>query len=275
MPAPTPSVHALDLTGVNINNKVIGEAVTLTTMRLRSIAPLYGPFYTESIIVVDGANSGVLIKNTDYVCLDVIGLPTAQSGKEICAIVLITNAAVSNNVFLTYQTLGGQYEKSYTTAKRLIDTLSADTRPIEWPNVLNRPSTFDPVMHLHQLGDVIGFEYVVASLEQLKQAVLLGDDIGHTEILAYVDARLSILSSLIDGGQGQNIGMAIARAADANTASNAALTAITANEADSSAALTKANTALFNAQALVTNIADSEARARLILGQYSSLFPGT
>lgn len=275
MPNINPTRYRLDLTGTNVNNKVEGEQYTLTTRKIRSIAPLYGPFYSESMRVRDSFSTTLLTRGVDFVCLDIIGLPSAQSGKEICAVVAIINPAVNNSVTIDYQSLCGQYEKSYSTAKRLIDTLSADDRPIEWPNIINKPSTFDPVLHLHAIGDVIGFEYLVSSLEQLKQAVLLGDDADHTDILNYVDNSISVLTTLLQQNQTQNIAVALASSANAEITSSAALAAVNTAITNSASAMTAANLALYNAQLLVTNITDSENRARLILGQYQQLFPNT
>ena len=102
-----PTRYIVDLTGVNPNNRVEGELHSLPNKINRSVAPTYGPYYTESLEVYDATTNNKLTRDIHYKCLDVVGLPTAQSGKEICTILVITNPSVGNIVSINYQALGG------------------------------------------------------------------------------------------------------------------------------------------------------------------------
>ncbi len=213
----------VDLTGTNVNNKVIDEPHLLANRVYRSIAPTYGPYYTDSLVVVDGSTNATLVRDTHYKCLDVVGIPTAQSGKEICTIIVVIDQSINSNILITYQALGGQYERTHEAIKLLVDNLLTDNRPVSWPNILNRDTEFEPSHHLHRVGDAIGFEYVTVELERLKNAILLGDEIAHMEILGYVDANIAALRLVVDNAENLVSIMGITAATDANTSATIAL----------------------------------------------------
>lgn len=259
----------VDLTGVNPNNRVEGEMHSLAPKINRSVAPTYGPYYTESLEIYDAATNNKLTRDIHYKCLDVVGLPTAQSGKEICTVVVITNPSVSNTIRLNYQALGGGYEHTFEAIKLLLDNLLSDTRPVSWPNILDRPAGFEPSHHLHRIGDVIGFEYMVAELERLKSAILLGDEIAHMEILTYIDVSIAGLKQLVDDSQNTVTLLAVTAATDANNSANLALQQVAALSDAVDAATVAVNQGLLDIQELINEQATGEARAIALVQQYS------
>ncbi len=202
-------VYQLDTTGTNPDNKITDEVHTLSTKRVRTIAPIHNPFFKDSVVIKDTANNRIL-QDTEYRFYSLQQLASAKYGKEIYNIVLITNTSVSSNISITYQTLGGEYNRSFDGIKELIEQLYDDNRPVSWPNISDVPESFDPLLHLHNVNDLIGFEYVVAALERLRtvtmtKALLLADD-----VLKIYDAKLQ---DLIDnsgsggsGGDGGGVG---------------------------------------------------------------------
>ena len=264
-----PTRFNVDLTGTNPNNRVQGEPHALPVKINRSIAPTYGPYYTESLEVYDATTNALLTRDVHYKCLDVVGIPTAQSGKEICTIVVITNPSVSNSVRLNYQALGGGYERTFEAIKLLMDNLMSDTRPVSWSNILNRPTEFEPSHHLHRIGDVIGFEYMVAELERLKTAILLGDEIAHMEILTYIDVSISGLKQLIDDSQNTVTLLAVTAATGANNSAIAALAQVQGVLDSVNAAIVDVDNGLADVQVLINAQATSEAQAIALIQQYS------
>lgn len=258
----------VDLTGTNPNNRVEGEMHSLPAKLNRSVAPVYGPYYTESLEVYDANTNNRLTRDIHYKCLDVVGLPTAQSGKEICTVIVVTNPSVSNTIRLNYQALGGGYEHTFEAIKLLLDNLLSDTRPVSWPNILNRPAEFNPSNHLHRIGDVIGFEYMVAELERLKTAILLGDEVAHMEILTYIDVSIAGLKQLVDDSQNTVTILAVTAATDANNSANLALQQVSGLIAEVDATNTAVNQGLSDIQGLLDSQATSEARAIALIQQY-------
>ncbi len=263
-----PTRFNLDLTGNDIDNRVVDEPHALALKRYRSIAPTYGAYFTESLEVVDASNGNVLVRDSHYKCLDVVGIPTAQSGKEICTIVVITSETVSSNVRLTYQALGGGYERTYEAIRLLIDNLLADTRPVYWPSILNRPAVFEPSNHLHRIGDVIGFEYLTMELERLKSAILVGDETAHNELLSYIDSNIQALNGIINDTQNLITLMGVGSATDANSSASIALQSVTALLSQVQLARTNLNNALSDIEQLIELQSSSEAAAIALIQQY-------
>lgn len=258
-----------DLTGTSVNNLVIDEPHNLVTKAFRSIAPTYGPYFTQSLIVKDLATNTVLTRDIHYKCLDVVGIPTAKTGKEICTIIVIISQSVSNTVSITYQALGGGYERTHEAIKLLIDNLLADNRPISWPNITNRPATFTPSHHLQAVGDVYGFEYIVVELERLKTAILLGDEIAHTEILGYIDSNIQALKNIVSDAEGLITLMGITGATDANNAAQLALAACNQAVLDIQTFNAELDSAIATVDGLITQSAASEQAAIDLIQQYS------
>lgn len=185
--------YAEDMTGINPNNLVQGEEHNTVNTRVRAIAPLHGPFYSESVILRDAVTQQIFTRDLDYFCVEYYETPSLKSGKEVCAIILITNEDIATNQFtIDYQVVGGEFSYSYDAIAELVNKVMDDTRPVNWPNILNIPPRFQPAPHRHDAGDTFGWEYVVAQLEQIRRAILVGDSASHDEIYRYIDYRIDV-----------------------------------------------------------------------------------
>lgn len=167
-----PPVLELDLTGTNINNRISNEQHTLSNRPTRSLAANFGPFFSESLVVKD---SGVDIsRGVDYQIVELHQEATIKTGKEVSSVILIINSQVSNNVAISYQSIGGAYLYNDTAIANLYQSVITDDRPIEWNNVFDKPTEFVPTIHRHLLDDIFGFEPIVDYLERIKRAITLG-----------------------------------------------------------------------------------------------------
>lgn len=197
--------YPLDLTGKSPNNLVLGEIHDLPAGVNRAIATNYGPFYTQKLVVRELPSGKVLTPNVQYKAVQLYEEATMRSGLEVCAILVITDTAVANKVELDYQVVGGEFSSSVAAIQQLIESLDLDSRPVTWAEVLGKPSAFPPSEHLHDVGDLYGFEYVVAALEAIRQAILQGDEATHDELRRYADklssdqdAKLAQLKAAVD-----------------------------------------------------------------------------
>jgi len=177
----------LDITGTNLDNKIIDEPHTLSNTQVRAISPNYGPFFANSVIIKDGANT--LQRGIDYQIVELHSEATQKYGKEISSVILIININVSSNVLITYQALGGHYAYSNTAIANIYSSIINDNRPVDWKNIFNKPLGFPVTNHLHLLDDVIGFEFIVDYLERIKQAITLGQVKVVHEIINYLLSR--------------------------------------------------------------------------------------
>ena len=112
---------------------------------------------------------------------------TLKYGKEISSVILIINPNINSSVTVTYQALGGHYTYSDTAIANMYQSVITDNRPVDWTNLFNKPTEFNPTIHRHLLDDIYGFEPIVDYLERIKRAITL----GQTSIV------LEIVSSLL------------------------------------------------------------------------------
>lgn len=180
--------YPLDLTGTSPNNLIIGELHTVAMAPNRAICPNHGPFYTKGLKVRALPSNQLLTKGVHYKAAQMFPHATQRTGQEICTMVIITDPTISDNTFsLDYQVLGGDYSASVIAIQQLIDTLQLDNRAVEWGAILGKPELFPGAPHLHDIGDLYGFEYIVVQLEGIRQAILTGDAASHGEIYQYID----------------------------------------------------------------------------------------
>lgn len=177
----------LDITGKDINNKIVDEPHALSNRPARSIAPKLGPFYAEGLIIRDGTK--VLQRGLDFQLVELHQEATLKYGKEINSVILIINKDISSNVTITYQALGGHYTYSDEAIGNMYQAVINDNRSVDWATgVFNKPTDFVPSIHRHLLDDVYGFESVVDYLERIKRAITLGQT---TIVLEIVNSLLS------------------------------------------------------------------------------------
>lgn len=171
--------YELDKTGTNPNNFVSREKHTLQPKSrpsdVRVTCPTYGPFYAESLQMWDSDTGRILVNKVDYIATELLADASATFGKEIDQYIVVINGAVSNNVEISYQVLGGNYQNNGSVVQNVFETFLNDTRPVDWTNVTNKPATYPPSLHMHLLQDIIGFGPLVVALERIRQAILLSN----------------------------------------------------------------------------------------------------
>lgn len=186
-----PVQYPYDDTGENQNNRVAGEVHDLDQAPVRVFAPNHGPFYTENHALVDTATNQPLDPETDYKLVALEQEATLYTGKEVCALVAITNPSVGNTVAFTYQVVGGQFSTSTQSIQDLIDLLQSDSRAVEWGQIINLPTQFPPSGHLHDINDVYGWQYIILALQDIRNAILSGDQVLWDQVYAYLDRKVA------------------------------------------------------------------------------------
>lgn len=193
-----PITYPLDLTGTSTDNLVLGEEHSLANAPNRAFVPSYGPFFTRSMVVRALPSGDVLTKDVQYKAVQLFTDATMRAGDEICAVVVITDESLGSDFSMDYQVLGGEFSSSVYAIEQMIDALQIDDRSVKWGAILGKPEEFAPAPHLHDLGDLYGFEYITVALEQIRQAILIGDEASHAAIYQYVDHQDDLLRTDID-----------------------------------------------------------------------------
>jgi hypothetical protein len=164
------------------------------------VAPEYGPFYTQGLVITDMATNLPLTSDQFY-CAELETMASLETGLEVMRIIMITDQTVSANISLQYQVVGGEYSASAQAIIDQIYNLNLDDRPATWPAIIGKPAAFSPSAHMHDAGDLIGFEYTVAALDRISKAILLGDEASHDAIYQYIDLGTSSIASQIQALQ--------------------------------------------------------------------------
>ena len=192
----TRSIYPLDYTGYLSSNLIDNESVTLLAQSFRAFTPIYAPFFGNTIKIKDLTTDQFLTK-TQFQLYNLVSAPTAISGatNPLYSVIIILDSTVSANLEVTYQTVGGDYCVGYDSLVTLINDLISNPRPITWNNVANLPVSFPENFHLHSLGDTVGWEFLSSELEQLRMAILAGDQIKKDFVLTYIDNAITSLNA--------------------------------------------------------------------------------
>lgn len=194
-----PYRYELDPTGVSPDNYVVNEVMTLVggVDTVRAAMPEYGAFFSDTVTVYDVGNSRPLVKDEDFYFTELYELPTAKYGREICAVILFVKNTISSNVRINYQALGGEYSYSNQAVIDQINQLQLDNRNVAYKDIIGKPEGFNPTHHLHDIGDVYGFEYITLAIDRVRQAILLGDRVNNERIFQFVKDQVAELDATL------------------------------------------------------------------------------
>lgn len=189
----------LDLTGEAPTNFVGDEPVRIAAAGNRAFVPSRGAFYTRNMVLVDATSGRELVPDVDYKPVHMVPKPSLQSGQEVCSVIFIPDTYRGGlDLKFSYHAVGDVYSLSATVIQQLLDGLDLDNRKVNWGDLIDVPEYFPPAAHLHDIGDVFGFEYLVAAVEQVRRAILLGDQAAFDEMRQYVDLQDAVLRALIN-----------------------------------------------------------------------------
>lgn len=196
----TPSVfrYNLDPTGVDPDNLVLGEIHQMEHRAVRAIAPKHGAFFAESLRITDTVTGVALVPGVQFYAAELYAMPSGRYGKEIDAVILIVDPNVADRITISYQALGGEFSTSAEAIMNMINNLNIDGRPVAWGAIVGKPDEFVPARHLHDLGDIYGFEYVVHALNRIESAILIGDVASHDSIYQYIDTANAATAANIE-----------------------------------------------------------------------------
>lgn len=185
------SIYQLDPTGSNPNNLITNDLFSVVPNENTAIVPTQGLYFAPSLIVTDNNTGVTLVRNTDYICIELSGEMTGKYGQEICNAILFlgTNGTVEIN--LTYQCLGSLAGAEVPQMQQLLQNVTANGNQLNWFNLVNKPLLYTPNNHVNMLSDIYGFEPVVYAIERLTDILKLGQIGNNQLILNYVNNLLT------------------------------------------------------------------------------------
>lgn len=177
----------LDATATSIHNLVLGEEHEMQARDRRVIAPKQGCFYAKSLHVVNPATNQEYKRGQHYVLNGISLTGCVRFGREVASLIVIIDPSVPSYVKINYQAVGDEYQEPVDVTRVLMQQTQLDTRPVFWENIFDRKTEFDPVKHLHDIGDPYNFNETVYLVDRMRQAVELSDMVTHDPFYLTVD----------------------------------------------------------------------------------------
>ncbi len=167
---------ALDTSGASIDNRVINEPHTLGAFRFRALVPKKGAFFANTLTLTDAITLRPLTLGIDYRFLVPYSTLSMLYAKDIVGAAIIINPEVSASVLATYQALGSDYVHNIPALVDLLSTDNLSAVSDSFIDIQNRPMNFLPSPHIHDLGDGVGFEYLIFAIEMLGRIISNADN---------------------------------------------------------------------------------------------------
>lgn len=181
-------LYPVDLTGSSTANRIENEYITIGTDKYRAFTLGYAPFFADGLTLRERKATTLLKEGTDYEVLYFFSdLTKLTGGKRICGVVCITNTKVGTDLVAGYNTVGGHYANCASIIQQAIFDLNLDNREAYWQSVIDKPDLFQPTPHIHDIGDVYGLEFQIDTLIAIREAIMIGDNKVHAQILARID----------------------------------------------------------------------------------------
>lgn len=179
-----------DPSGKSPDNLVTGERHTMLAKKVRVVVPTNAYFFADSVKVWDAVTMRPLVKGTDFSIAHFNLEAGLKYGQSVAAVVVIINEAVSSEILIDYQVVGGTLVSYIDEITRMYELIMNDKRPIDWVNIEGKPQEYNPSLHKHLLADIVGFEPVVFQLERLAQAITLSNIPAFEALIDWVQARV-------------------------------------------------------------------------------------
>lgn len=178
------TIYPLDTSGTASTNLISNEVHSVqppsNTSQASFIIPRAAPFFLPSLEIFTGPNrsGSKLVVGVDYTIIYDFVAGTNYLGRALAGGVLFTNALYSGNVYLYYQTLGGDFTIDDTIRlEQLARKLYSDVRFTTWDQLDGVPSALPPDAHQHPVTDIKTLADVVTELQTIAN-VLIGSVTG-------------------------------------------------------------------------------------------------
>lgn len=184
-----------DHTGEKSSHRIVDELNQLNGAgdnRPRFIIPKRGWFYADSVSIKD--RDGNAVPASHYQSRSIHERHTLMTGRSICGVILITDSDVTGPVSVTYQALGGPRLPPSQLVSDTLAAITSDESTFSWDEVVNKPDTYQPASHVHEVWQVYGAESWVFLLQRLADACRKGENGALEKLEAF-------LQELIDDGE--------------------------------------------------------------------------
>ena len=156
--------YPLDLTGNHPDNRVMAEVHSITPQE-RIFNVMAGAFYTESVQIT---YLGEQLKvHEDFRFHRVVEDAIRQSGKDVAMLIEIIDKAVTGDIEVRYQAVGGEFQNIHESLVDMLENYKHDARGTFYNDIIEKPRFFEPVRHLTSIYDIYGLNPITDPLNEL------------------------------------------------------------------------------------------------------------
>lgn len=156
--------YPLDLTGNHPDNRVMAEVHTINPQE-RIFNVMAGAFYAESVQITYLGDR--LTAHEDFRFHRVVEDAIRQSGKDVAMLIEITDKAISGDIEIRYQAVGGEFQNIHESLVEMLENYKHDARGTFYKDIIEKPRFFEPVRHLTSIYDIYGLNPIAGPLNEL------------------------------------------------------------------------------------------------------------
>lgn len=180
-----------------------------------------GCFFTKGLILRRASDNYILQPGLDYKALHFVASAAEETGKEVCAIIMVHNTAITGEILQDYHAVGGTYSATVEALEELLENLAAVSgNDVAWGQIVGAPAQFPPTPHGHHLADWYGLGGLITKLEELRQANLQGDIATIQMIYQYINNAIDAAISSVSGTDAGEVNQLITLALNAHKSAN-------------------------------------------------------
>lgn len=170
-------LYELDVTGTLPANKITDELHTVqpgSPTVLSFIVPKAAPFFDNNQLVLKHGpvnSQTTLIRGKDYELAHPFREALLKIGKPVYGSIYFLDPNIAGEVRVTYQTIGGPYTVDDLGLIATVTNSLYKLRTFTWDQVMGVPELLPPLEHQQSLGDMRGWDDLVAALTALTEAI--------------------------------------------------------------------------------------------------------
>lgn len=155
--------YPLDLTAKHPDNKISDE-LHVVDSRTRIFALKAGAFYADTVKITHHGEE--LLINEHFKFVRFVEAAAKRSRKNVAMFVFLT-ADIRGEVHIEYQCVGGEFQEIPESLIEMLESYKHDARGIHYQDLIDKPTLFEPVRHLHSIYDIYGLNPIADPLNQL------------------------------------------------------------------------------------------------------------
>lgn len=139
------------------------------------IIPLKAPFFVNTLEIWTGLNKKgtKLVLGRDYFISHDFAAGSNFLGKPLAGGIVFTNSLYTGNVYIHYQTLGGDFVLNDAAMLEAVSRKHySDVRFVTWDQLKGVPSAFPPNAHQHVVTEIKTMADVVTALNSISAALI-------------------------------------------------------------------------------------------------------